>query len=203
MAVSPNGKYIAMGLEQNNVALVEVPTFSVADRVNFALPMFGNPTENQSVRFVNATLPANEDFTFTWDFGDGTKSAERSPNHTFATAGRYHVTLTAYRNGVQVGSITKDVDVQSVSGVEEGAALSMQIEPNPADESFSVRCAGVMPTQATLYDALGNILAASGFSCAARECAARFDTSALASGVYYCVVASGNARQALPVCVAR
>lgn len=203
MAVSPNGKYIAIGLEQNNVALVEVPSFSVADKVDFALPMFNNPIENQSARFVNTTLPANENFTFAWDFGDGAKSEERSPHHAFTTAGRYRVTLTAFRSGVSIGSITKDIDVQSVSGVEDGATVSMQIEPNPADESFSVRCVGTLPKQATLYDALGNMLATNEFSCAAGECAARFPTSDLASGVYYCVITSGTARRVLSVCISR
>ncbi len=204
MAVSPDGKYIALGLEQNNVALVEVPTFPVMkNNVNFALPMFGNPAENQAVRFVNATLPANENFTFAWNFGDGTTSAERSPNHSFAAAGHYNVTLTAYRNGVSAGSITKAVEVKAVSGVAEDAASSLRIEPNPAGESFSVRCAGETPSKATLYDALGNVIAASGFSCAAGECLARFDTSLLASGAYYCVVTAGNSLRALPVRVAR
>lgn len=45
-----------------------------------------------SVRFTNTSQNA---LVYIWDFGDGGKSDEESPSHTFTTAGTYAVTLKA------------------------------------------------------------------------------------------------------------
>jgi PKD repeat protein len=49
-----------------------------------------------SIAFNN--LSENAD-SWSWDFGDGTISTEKSPNHTFEKAGVYSVSLTASGNG--------------------------------------------------------------------------------------------------------
>lgn len=36
---------------------------------------------------------------YLWDFGDGTTSSERTPQHTWTTPGRYSVSLTTWRGG--------------------------------------------------------------------------------------------------------
>ena len=48
-----------------------------------------------SVGFTNTSTDANNDIvSYSWDFGDGTSSAEMSPSHVYAAAGTYIVTLT-------------------------------------------------------------------------------------------------------------
>lgn len=49
----------------------------------------------QNILFVNKTRLADR---FEWDFGDGTKSTETSPNHSYAKPGIYTVRLTAFLN---------------------------------------------------------------------------------------------------------
>lgn len=39
--------------------------------------------------------------SWSWDFGDGTRSTEESPSHTFSSAGTYYVGLTVSGDGVQ------------------------------------------------------------------------------------------------------
>jgi gliding motility-associated-like protein len=45
-----------------------------------------------SINFINLSQEAD---VFSWDFGDGHTSAERSPRHTYETAGSYDIVLTA------------------------------------------------------------------------------------------------------------
>jgi PKD repeat protein len=54
-----------------------------------AAPKDGSP---KTIRFTNQSTYAEK---YNWDFGDGSKSTEKSPEHTYAAAGTYEVTLTA------------------------------------------------------------------------------------------------------------
>lgn len=52
-----------------------------------------------SVDFLNQTIKGDGDsLTYTWDFGDGSVSAEFDPSHTFNSAKTYYVGLTAKDN---------------------------------------------------------------------------------------------------------
>ena len=54
-------------------------------------PNQGNNTAGLTVSFRNTS---SGEFTgIEWDFGDGTKSTERNPTHSYTTAGEYLVTL--------------------------------------------------------------------------------------------------------------
>ncbi len=70
--------------------------------------------------------------TYLWDFGDGTTSVQTSPNHTFAAAGNYDVTLTAtYPSGCS-NTLTKLNYITAIS----------QTVPDFSADAVSV-CAGV------------------------------------------------------------
>jgi PKD repeat protein len=60
------------------------------------------------VQFRNRTDRA---VSWTWSFGDGAISTERSPTHTYAAAGTYTVTLTAVSAGGLGASLTRSVTV--------------------------------------------------------------------------------------------
>ena len=78
-----------------------------------------------SVTFTNQS--ENSD-TFEWDFGDGRKSAERNPSHTYAGAGVFTVTLNARQSGK-----TKFSSASATIKVEPGPLAKILVTPETAE----------------------------------------------------------------------
>ena len=53
-------------------------------------------------------------YSWSWDFGDGTKSTEHNPEHTYTKPGAYTVTLTATNC---IGSNTTSLNITQISGI--------------------------------------------------------------------------------------
>jgi PKD repeat protein len=68
-----------------------------ADANNFLLIQFTNASQNFK--------------TLEWDFGDGQKSSEENPSHTYAAAGSYTVKLTATSDGGDTDVSTQTIEV--------------------------------------------------------------------------------------------
>jgi PKD repeat protein len=67
------------------------------------------PDTQSNVKFMANVRGDDREVTgYAWDFGDGSKSTEASPTHTFATPGTYTVTLRASNSA---GSDTRTVTV--------------------------------------------------------------------------------------------
>jgi uncharacterized protein (TIGR02145 family) len=62
-------------------------------------------TEGQILQFTDQS--ANHPITWSWDFGDGTTSAQQNPSKSYSTIGTYTVSLTA-SNGHGSETMTKD-----------------------------------------------------------------------------------------------
>ena len=63
------------------------------------------------VFFTNCSTDADH---YEWDFGDGSNSSETSVWHSWATAGAYTVTLTAFsKNGKKTAAESKAVTIES------------------------------------------------------------------------------------------
>jgi len=74
----------------------------------------------------------------TWTFGDGSSAGNVvSPNHSYASAGTYSVTLTVYDGGSLSNSVTKQVTV---------TAPPPQTDLPPTAR-FTYTCAGLLPRQ--------------------------------------------------------
>ena len=58
-------------------------------------------------------------FTFAWDFGDGNKSTEQNPVHTYEKVGEYTATLTVTNQKGNKGTDEIDIFVETDEG--EGA----------------------------------------------------------------------------------
>jgi PKD repeat protein len=72
------------------------------------------------VTFKNTSENAN---SFRWDFGDGEKSNDKKPKHTFEKAGNYKVKLTVYGdNEKETDPFTKEITVE-----KGGSSLSVII----------------------------------------------------------------------------
>ncbi len=73
-------------------------------------------------------LSSDSDGTVTessWDFGDDDQSQNASPNHTFATAGAFQVSLTVTDDGGAEGTVTKAVNVTAAAPGGPTAAFSI------------------------------------------------------------------------------
>ncbi len=73
--------------------------------------------------------------TLVWDFGDGTKSTEIEPYHTYASPGEYEVTLTTTYNGFTNKPLKKKVEIIGVIDVidEPFTFIECDTDANPED----------------------------------------------------------------------
>jgi len=82
----------------------------VAPTANFSVSTL-TPYINDVLRFTDTSDPGSSAITaWAWDLGDGTTSALQNPQHTYATAGVYSVTLTV-TTADGTSTVTKDVEV--------------------------------------------------------------------------------------------
>lgn len=79
-----------------------------------------------AVIFTNTTLG---DAEYLWDFGDGTTSTKRSPDHVYTQSGTYTVTLTA--TGTRKSDqVSKDITVYVSPVAEFSVSLTQLYTPN-------------------------------------------------------------------------
>jgi len=96
------------GLEKNySVQMVAEDIFGCKDTAEKTVRVFPNPIAkftasplsvfipNQTTNFTNISVSGN---AFSWDFGDGNKSVEKNPSHTYTKAGEYEITLKVTTN---------------------------------------------------------------------------------------------------------
>lgn len=63
--------------------------------------------KDAAIQFYNRTLPLHSEFKYVWDFGDGTKSTEIYPVHTYKSEGKFNVTLVVQRPNLSDTVVTK------------------------------------------------------------------------------------------------
>ncbi|MCK4444277.1 MAG: PKD domain-containing protein, partial [Thermoplasmata archaeon] len=99
----------ATSTDTSSVTIINVaPTVSVGDdrTINEGDPMFFGAAVSD---------PGMDELTYEWSFGDGHKSAEISPTHTYEDDGVYTATLTVTDNDNGMGSDSLTVTVQNVN----------------------------------------------------------------------------------------
>ena len=90
----------------------------------------------ESVNFTNTSEDAA---SFEWDFGDGAKSTDKSPSHSYTTQGSYLVTLTAFsKNEKKKSSASNSVSITTANtGGGSGSNIDFSYSPsNPAVGDF-------------------------------------------------------------------
>ncbi len=70
---------------------------------------------NTTVQFKGNASGEHPPFTWHWDFGDQTTSEEQTPTHTYASAGKYIVTLTVTDSNDNVFSDTTFAWIQATN----------------------------------------------------------------------------------------
>ena len=96
------------------------------------------------VTFTDSSI--GEITTWKWDFGDGTSSTEKSPTHTYTSAGSFPVVLTVFGPGGDNQSKKTVTVKEAVSTPVSGFSFSPSDGVAPLPVSFTDSSAGVITT---------------------------------------------------------
>lgn len=141
-AVNPNHVYSDPGIYEvtltvtNNFGCTDVQATNIiiAPKPNASFTYSASSTE---VSFTNTTN-FNGAHSSSWDFDDGSTSTLDNPVHTYASPGTYLVCLTTYDSLCKDENIACSI-VDIVTGMQEtGAASSLSIYPNPAEDQVTI-----------------------------------------------------------------
>jgi len=110
---------------------------------NVPIALFRHDWEDSSLVLQRTftDLSYYEPAFWSWDFGDGTVSADTSPVHTFPQAGTYNVCLTV-SNPYGIDTFCREVTV-GTSSVVTPELLKLVVAPNPASETVRFSLPGV------------------------------------------------------------
>ena len=100
---------------------------------------------------------ASGNYTYSWDFDDGSTSIESSPSHTFGSNGSYNVTVIVSND---CGSDTLDYSVSLSVGISElENQLGLNVYPNPVHDILTiVSDEALNNVQYQIYDLSGKII---------------------------------------------
>ncbi len=113
----------------------------------------GSPTSGAAPLTMNFTDLSTDATAWSWDFGDGGRSTDQNPSHTYDTVGTYTVALTVTGPGGAEDTETK-IDYVVVGPPEPPAATTMYV----SDISMRYRRAGknyFVYTEVTVLDDSG------------------------------------------------
>ncbi len=114
-----SGSYLPRVIVQDvtgcQVPIIGIDTIKVAK----AFPKFGASEQlfcdRADVQFTDSSLSNDRITGWLWDFGDGTSSTQKDPQHTYTTSGSYNVTLTITTELGCTESITQPSFIQIVT----------------------------------------------------------------------------------------
>ncbi len=116
---TPSHTYAATG--NFNVQLIATTSDGCTDTLNKSVNVFPVPTANFSANDVclngqtfftdQSTISGGGNFTYSWNFGDGTSDSVMNPQHNYATAGTYMVNLNVTTPFGCAAAISKSVTV--------------------------------------------------------------------------------------------
>ena len=113
-----------LGCSNEDDNSVPLPKPIASFELGKTLPEVGEPFQ-----LVNTSLHAN---SYEWDFGDGNKSIEKEPTHTYLEPGSYNINLMVTGNG-GINSTTKTVSV-----VEKPPVADFSVDKSTVDVGEAV-----------------------------------------------------------------
>ncbi len=111
------GKYpITLKVSNTERCFVEINkpdyiTVNPNPKANFVADPWITTMDNPVIVFIDSTMSIDGIDVYDWDFGDGDNSSEQDPEHTYAQAGDYTVTLLVKTDKSCPDTITKLVSV--------------------------------------------------------------------------------------------
>ncbi len=126
--------------------------------------------------------------SYLWDFGDGTTSTARFPQHAFTGTALVEVTLTISNAcGSATGSVFVDPSL-AVSVDDFALTGGCSVFPNPASDRLQVVLSGHTQGELEVYHTSGSLVHRASFS----EQHLDLDVSQFASGMYIIVIKDGE-----------
>lgn len=111
-------------------------------------------TEHLKIQFVDASAYEVEEWY--WDFGDGNRSRDTSPLHTYSKNGVYQVCLIV-KNKNGADTLCRTLYIGVVSNSDPNKNIDFQLFPNPFTSVMIINVNDYLPTKMlmTLYDLQG------------------------------------------------
>jgi len=152
-----NSVFISAGLDivadSNGMQLLyNAFTFPYYNRFIITAQAPRNVLVNTPVQFYGYVTGGEPDYTWSWDFGDGTTSTERNPLHLYSAVSEYTVTLTGTD---QAGNVSTDTLVVTTKEVLADAYIHHSGATNfpaPPVSGHSVQGVGGMPPYTYQWD---------------------------------------------------
>ncbi|OIQ30943.1 MAG: hypothetical protein BM564_01655 [Bacteroidetes bacterium MedPE-SWsnd-G2] len=163
-------------LAAKTVVFNQIETFDFT--TNLADASFNEVITNTDVNFTNTST--NFD-AVSWDFGDDNTSTQTNPQHTYATAGDYTVTLTTTKCG-KTATTSKVITVTSALSLDDESLTKTTLFPIPVKDSATIQLNNHFSTVTiSIFDMNGKRV--SQFQYAQTD-TCNLDVSHLKSGVY-------------------
>ncbi len=154
----PTSEYLYIVVDPENTIMESNETNNVVVIRYIATPIVNagpdqTVNEDDTVKFSGSAqvLGNIEDYTFTWDFGDGTTSQGTNPTHQYGDNGEYLVTLNVSIDGV-FGIDQMIVTVQNVAPIVDAGPDQTVDEGTPLSFSGDFYDPGWLDTHTILWD---------------------------------------------------
>lgn len=143
--------------------------------------------DGDTIQFINFSSPNN--YTCTWDFGDGAFSIQENPTHVFSTEGIYKVILES-SNGICTDTTSKKITVLSSvkkresDFAESNRIVNYKLYPNPNKGQFKLDIKLLEQSEVNIscFDICGRLIQSDNVND--KEFAINYSMSELATGMY-------------------
>ena len=177
---------------------------------SFCQAIYFPELDELEVSFVDFSIGDNE--SWSWDFGDGNTSTEKTPVHTYAQEGAYVITVeTVTKDGcVSEFELLLDLATGNLQGnavpsnrVTSTKELSVieasKVSPNPAQSELFVDLKVKVSTQAiiNIRSIDGRLLQSSSEELSVGQQRLEFDVNKLPQGMYFLQVQTGKTQEVL------
>jgi DNA-binding beta-propeller fold protein YncE len=197
---SPDKSGVACDLRQHSIPLPNFNISTLANHPNYRLgPIDSSSSDSlgidnlprayyridrnaeDTLNFHFQDLSFYEPTSWSWTFGDGGRSTDRHPNHTYPGTGIYEVCLTV-SNALASDTHCRTIELGPVA-VDDPSTLQFTTFPNPVQDVMVFDLGDYMPLNGRfkLYDAVGREV----FSRQVLYRQASFNLSHLTPGIYY------------------
>ncbi|MBN2173843.1 MAG: DUF2271 domain-containing protein [Bacteroidales bacterium] len=151
---------------------------------------------NYTLEFTNTSTNAN---SYLWDFGDGNTSTENNPTHTYAEAGAYEVTLTAFYLECE-DVVMHEVSVPMVGITDQKKSNLIRIYPNPSNGVFYLNTEHLGSNISwSVYHPSGGLISKGNVD--SQQTVIKLEFSNIPQGVYFLEIKSTQYREATKIII--